>query len=146
MRYSRRQISPLRWLVALPLSLVAVALAVTGFDSPGVVVASGVAVGLAIVAFIMSSITVEVDDVAVRVAFGAGWPQRSVPLTRITDVRTMRNAWWHGWGIRWIPGGSLWNVWGLDAVELTLDSGKLWRVGTDDPTGLLAAIRHAMVG
>lgn len=135
----------MRWLVVAPLSLVAVALAATGFDSLGVVVASGVAIGLAVVAFIMSSITVEVDDQQVRAAFGAGWPQRVVPLRRVSDVRTIRNAWWHGWGIRWVPGGSLWNVWGLDAVELVLDSGRSWRVGTDDPDGLVAAVRHAMV-
>ena len=33
-------------------------------------------------------------------------------------MELVRNKWWHGWGVRWVPGGSMYNVWGLDAVEL----------------------------
>jgi hypothetical protein len=43
-------------------------------------------------------------------------------------------------GIRWIARGALWNVWGLDAVELELKSGRIFRIGTDDVGGLVAAL------
>jgi hypothetical protein len=55
-------------------------------------------------------------------------------------ARIVRNRWWYGFGIRLIPHGSLWIVWGLDAVELNLVTGKVLRIGTDEPGALLAAI------
>jgi hypothetical protein len=35
----------------------------------------------------------------------------------------------------------LWNVSGLDAIELTFATGKRFRIGTDEPGKLLEAIR-----
>jgi hypothetical protein len=34
----------------------------------------------------------------------------------------------------------MYNVWGLDAVELELQSGKKFRIGTDEPAELLAIL------
>jgi len=45
-------------------------------------------------------------------------------------------SWLVGWGIRWTGSGWLFNVSGLDAVELSLKSGRRFRIGTDDPRGL----------
>ena len=59
--------------------------------------------------------------------------------TDATAVRVVRNRWWYGLGIRWFPGGTLWNVWGLDAVEFDLGSGRALRIGTDQPEQLLEA-------
>jgi hypothetical protein len=39
------------------------------------------------------------------------------------------------------PGFRLYNVSGLDAVELRLKSGGIRRIGTDDTKGLSAALR-----
>jgi hypothetical protein len=38
------------------------------------------------------------------------------------------------------PGFRLYNVSGLDAVELRLKSGDVRRIGTDDPHGLSASL------
>jgi hypothetical protein len=51
------------------------------------------------------------------------------------------NPWWYGWGIRLIPGGWMWNITGNQAVELKLKSGRLLRIGTDEPEALETAIR-----
>ena len=51
----------------------------------------------------------------------------------------MRNSPWYGWAIRWIRQGSLWNAWGLAAVELDLTKGRQFRIGTYEPDELLAA-------
>jgi hypothetical protein len=48
----------------------------------------------------------------------------------------VRNHWWNGFGIRMRPGFRLYNVSGLDAVELRLKSGGVRRIGTNDPDGL----------
>ena len=53
----------------------------------------------------------------------------------------VRNSALYGWGLRWIPGGTLWNVWGRDAVEVGLVSGKRFRIGTDDAEALDLALR-----
>jgi hypothetical protein len=59
----------------------------------------------------------------------------------VVGFRVVRNKWYHGWGVRKIPGGWMYNVWGLDAVELELASGKKFRIGTDEPQDLAAALR-----
>ena len=48
-----------------------------------------------------------------------------------------------GWGIRKVVGGWMFNVAGLDAVELGLSKGGLFRIGTDEPDQLLEAITQA---
>jgi hypothetical protein len=55
----------------------------------------------------------------------------------------VRNHWWNGFGIRMTTGFRLYNVSGLDAVELRLRSNETRRIGTDDPQGLAAALQPA---
>ncbi len=93
-----------------------------------------------VVAVLFSRLTVSVDQSEVVAAFGMGWPKKRIPLPDIAAARQVRNQWIYGWGLRMIPGGSMFNVWGLDAVELELTSGKLFRIGTDEPQQLLAAL------
>jgi len=49
----------------------------------------------------------------------------------------------NGFGIRMRPGFRLYNVSGLDAVELRLRSHDIRRIGTDDPQGLAGALKSA---
>jgi hypothetical protein len=89
-------------------------------------------------------LTVEVDDTSLQASFGWGWPRKSLELSTASTVRIVRNRWWYGFGIRLIPHGSLWNVWGLDAVEFDLATGKVLRIGTDEPEALFAAITRTV--
>ena len=63
-----------------------------------------------------------------------------VALETVAAARRVRNRWWHGLGIRKMPQGWMFSLRGLDAVELELSSGKVFRIGTDDPGNLLAAL------
>jgi hypothetical protein len=85
------------------------------------------------VVILMGTLTVEVDDAQVRLRFGVGMVRKHFRLDEIASCRPVRNKWWWGWGIRLIPGGWLYNVSGLDAVELVLKNGKVFRIGTDEP-------------
>jgi len=96
---------------------------------------------LLVVAILMGALTVEVDDALVRLRFGIGLVRKSFRLDEIASCRPVRNKWWWGWGIRLIPGGWLYNVSGLDAVELELKNGKVFRIGTDEPQVLSDFIR-----
>jgi hypothetical protein len=92
-------------------------------------------------AIVFSSLTVEVEDGELRWYFGPGlWTYR-LSLDAIKEVAVVRNNWWNGWGIRIAPGFRLYNVSGLDAVELKLGPDDIRRIGTDDPQGLAAALR-----
>jgi len=95
---------------------------------------------MAAVKYTFNRLTVNVGQHRVDIAFGWGVPRRTVPLDDITAVSQVRNSLWSGFGIRRIPQGWLYNVAGRDAVELTLTSGKVLRIGTDDPEGLLGAL------
>jgi len=53
----------------------------------------------------------------------------------------VRNKWWWGWGIRRIHDGWLYNVSGLNAVELVMGNGKKFRIGTDQPRRLADSIQ-----
>jgi hypothetical protein len=93
---------------------------------------------------LFSTLTVVVDDWAVRLWFGLGSLRRDVVLADVTAARRVRNSWHAGWGLRAIPGGRLYNVGGRDAVELELDDGRVVRIGTDQPDALLAAVKAAL--
>lgn len=98
-----------------------------------------IAISLLVLHF--SRLTVTVDEKAVSAAFGyINWPKRTIPFEEIESVAKVRNKWWYGYGVRWVPGGMMYNVQGNDAVELTYATGKKFRIGTDDIDGLYAAL------
>ena len=97
-------------------------------------------VGL-IVAALFWGLTVEVNKDVVRLYFGFGIIHRSILHEHIAMVTQVRNRWWWGFGIRWTPHGWMWNMSGLDAVELTYHNGKKFRIGTDEPEALLEALK-----
>lgn len=112
---------------------------------PGRVGAALVALilGVSLVAF--RSLTVEVTEELVRVWFGPGWIRKTFSTGEIVDCQPVRNHWIFGWGVRLTPHGWMFNVGGLDAVELRFRSGRRFRIGTDEPEKLCRAIRSAMV-
>ncbi len=68
---------------------------------------------------------------------------RRIEVGEIVAAARVRNSWWHGWGIRKVSRGWMYNNAGRDAIELTLRSGKVFRIGTDQPDELLAALERA---
>jgi hypothetical protein len=103
----------------------------------------GMMVVLGLCLCLFHSLTVTVDDQAVRVRFGDGPIRFAFPLTDIQSCEVVRNRWWYGWGIKWYGRGWLYSVSGLDAVELTMQDGRRRRIGTDEPAALAEAIRSA---
>ena len=95
---------------------------------------------------LFATLTVEVSTTAVQLHFGPGLVRKSFSLSNIHQVSRVRNRWFYGWGIRRLPHGWLYNVSGLDAVELELSDGGISRIGTDEPRELLAAIEAARLG
>ena len=96
------------------------------------------------VAFLFSSLTVEVSENELCWHFGPGFWTYRLPLSEIQTVAPVRNNWWYGFGIRIGPHFRLYNVSGLDAVELQLKSSDVRRIGTDDPQGLAQALKLSL--
>jgi hypothetical protein len=97
-----------------------------------------------VLAFVFGSLIVQVDKSHLRIRFGIGLIRRAWPLREIVSVERVRNPWYTGWGIRLLPGRTVYNVSGFDAVEITLVNGKRYRIGTNQPAELERAIRSRM--
>lgn len=91
----------------------------------------------------LSGLTVTINDEFIRIQFGPGVFWKTYALNKIADCRPVRNSWCWGWGIRWYIRGWLYNISGLDAVEITFKDGKKVRIGTDQPQQLAEAIKQA---
>jgi hypothetical protein len=110
-----------------------------GFGAAGFIV-----LGFAVVlALLFGWLTVTVDDRLVVCSFGLGLIRKRFVVADVVSAEPARNAWWWGWGIRLTPRGWLFNVSGLDAVELTMANGRHYRIGTDEPEALAKIIRSA---
>ena len=82
-----------------------------------------------------STLTVMIDQEYLRIKFGYGIYCKRFKLKDITSVKTAKNHWYYGWGIRYWMKPKMWifNVSGFDAVEIKLKNGKVFRIGTDEP-------------
>jgi len=61
---------------------------------------------------VFSTLTVEVTEADILLKFGLGLVRKRFPLGSVRSVRAVRNEWHMGWGIRMLPRGLLYNVWG----------------------------------
>ena len=91
-------------------------------------------------------LTVRISRSDIALSFGVGLIRKRFPIGDIRSARTVRNRWYNGWGIRMIRGGWLYNVSGFDAIEIQLKNERKYRIGTDQPKKLLAAVEPALAG
>lgn len=139
--YRHRQVgTSILVLVGIP-SVVLVIMALLGEAEAVMLV---VLVMLVAAMILFGSLTVEVRSDALVLWFGPGVVRKRFDLAAIRGVRTVENAWLAGWGVRRLPNGWLYNVSGLDAVELEMEDGKRHRIGTDRPRELETALREAL--
>jgi hypothetical protein len=105
-----------------------------------------VALFFLLIAWLFSSLTIEVTARDLVSYFGPGLTRHRIPLDSIATVERTTSSALEGWGIRFTGRGMLYNVAGHDAVEIRLRNGRRFRLGTDDPEGLTAALRSGMEG
>lgn len=100
-------------------------------------------IGVIVVCLILfASLTVTVDAEFIRIRFGPGLIRKRFRLGDIISCKPVRNRWWYGWGIHRTPSGWLWNVSGMEAVELVMIGRKKHRIGTDEPQNLTMVIQE----
>ncbi|MCO7187865.1 MULTISPECIES: hypothetical protein [unclassified Pseudoalteromonas] len=96
-----------------------------------------------IIAILFSSLTIKVGEGQVRWFFGPGFWRKSLDCAQIDSAKIIKTKWYNGLGIRLLSTGWLYNVSGLNAVELTLKDGTTVSLGTNEAEQLLAAIEKA---
>ena len=106
---------------------------------------TGLGILIVFVFALFHNLTVIVDQENIIAKFGIGLVTKRVYLSGVESCRQVRNSFIWGWGIHKIPRGWLYNVSGLDAVELQLkDQNRVIRIGTDEPEALEAAVRSQL--
>ncbi len=97
-----------------------------------------------LVSFVL--LQVIIDEKYLQIKFGYGIYKKKFLLNDIVSVKTVRNHWYYGWGIRvWFwPKMWIYNVSGFDAVEIKLKNGKMYRIGTDEPRKLEQTIFYSI--
>jgi hypothetical protein len=113
---------------------------VNQFVTPAALSLYGIILIFAVLTWLFGSLTIEVHVEELCHYFGPGFWKKTYLLSDIESVEQVRNSWIFGWGIRLTPHGWLYNVSGLDAVQVQLRSGRKFRIGTDDPQGVISAI------
>ena len=96
--------------------------------------------GFGVLAVLFSSLTVTVTDQELVFYFGPGFWTRRFALDDIVSAEVVRNSALHGWGIRYTRHGWLYNVSGLQAVQVTIRGEEQIRIGTDEPEALKQAL------
>lgn len=96
---------------------------------------------VAVALLLFYRLAVTVDDGGISLAFGMGLIRRTIAFQTVQSAEVVTTPWYYGFGIRLTKWGWMWNISGVRGVQLTYKTGKRFRIGTDDPDGLCAAIR-----
>jgi hypothetical protein len=90
-----------------------------------------------------TSLTTTIDENYLHIKFGYGAFTKKFALNEITSVKTVKNHWYYGWGIKvWFwPYMWIYNISGFNAVEIVLKNGRVYRIGTDVPAELESALK-----
>jgi hypothetical protein len=102
---------------------------------------------LAVMLFLLlffSTLTVQIDDEYLSFWFNIGWFRRNIALPAIQHHSAAKSSAREGWGIRFTPVGKLYNVSGLDCLDVVTKGGERIRIGTDEPELLERQLGYAM--
>jgi hypothetical protein len=140
--YHHRQFS--RLIAGSLLASTVVALIVLPFVVAGPPIAWVLGLGaftlVAALHWVLSSLTIAVTERELIWHFAGGIWTKHLPRSEILRTERVSLPWWYGAGIKYVPGGWVYLVSPGSGVKLTLVSGRMVCIGTDDPDGLLSAL------
>jgi len=91
------------------------------------------------------SFTIQIADGKLNFWFGFGVVGKSFPIKGIRSVETVKNPWYHLWGIKSIPGGWLYSIApGGRAIELIFKDNRKIRLGTNRPEEIKQRLDEAI--
>ena len=140
-RYQHTQIGYLI-ITALAIALLFIVYLMTVYGFNWIAFAVLIVLGACLVLF--ATLTVVIEEDVLEIRFGPGVIRKKFPLKDIESRQVVKNPWYYGWGIRLTPHGWLYNVSGSCAVEISIKTGKKYRIGTDVPNDLEQVIRQSI--
>lgn len=100
-----------------------------------------------LVLYLFGSLTITVDADRLAWWFGPGLVRKNLPLREVAASEAVTTTFFDGWGIHYtLAHGWLYNVAGFAAVAIRTHGGRRLALGTDDPSGLVAALSRAAGG
>jgi hypothetical protein len=119
-----------------------VIMTITGLnDLAAVGIMASVVMILLICLLIFYKLTITIDNTYIRFSLGTGLITKKYLISDIKSCKSVSNNLIHGIGIRMIPGGWLYNVSGLKAIEIKFKNSKsVIRIGTDHPDEIAGII------
>ncbi len=141
LEYSHRQVGTVQlWAGTLSLIIVMV----TAYLSPEIFLMLLIPIGaLAFGLLFFSTLTVVICSDSIQVKFGPiPLFKKNVAFDTISAYKLVKNPWYYGYGIRVIRRGTLYNISGPHALEITLHTGKRVQIGTDEPEKLAEVFKQ----
>lgn len=135
MKYTERQIG---WIVIVPFLGILVLLLIFYINQWGnnPISYSGLlfmSLILIICLLLFFQMRISEDNEKIRISYGIGLIKKIIDIHNIERIEIVRNKWYYGLGIRIIKNGWLYNIQGLNAIELKLKNSKsIIRIGTAD--------------
>ncbi len=87
-----------------------------------------------VILFLFYKMEVKVAGHNISIKFGVGLFRKTIAIQAIKAVKLTQNSLFVGWGIRYTPDYTLYNVGGKNAIELVMKNGqRSIRIGCDDP-------------
>ena len=115
-------------------------------DTGAAIALASIIVMLAVIFILFRSLTVRISPSDISLSFGIGLIRKNFSIADICRVKVVRNRWYNGFGIKKIRSGWLYNVSGLDAIEIQLKNERKYRIGTDQPKELLVVVVSVLKG
>ena len=105
------------------------------------VLIAGIVIALA-AGIIFSSMTIRIDDRNVLWHFGPGVLHKSASLREVVSAEPTTTHWYDGLGVHLTDRGWLYNIGGRQAVLITMQDGRRFLLGTDEPMVLAERVRQ----
>jgi len=103
------------------------------------------AIILAVAVLLFTAMTVTVDDSDIEISMGLELIKKRIPVSGIASIVEVGIP-WHSVGFKKVSGGWLYSVAISGGVDIRMKNGKRIVIGSDDPEGLMQAIRSRMTG
>ncbi|WP_235577054.1 hypothetical protein [Pseudoalteromonas sp. R3] len=99
---------------------------------------------LVLIGYLFYGLTLEVDKDKRTVSwwFGPGVLKKTVKVDELQSYCAVTNSFRHGIGVKITHDGWVYAAHGFKAIEFELDDGSKYRIGTNDQSGVLAAIEE----
>jgi hypothetical protein len=108
-----------------------------GPNSMGTSELTAVSLVIVVTVILFYRLNTKITPDLITVSFGIGLLRKRIPIKKIKSVTEVKNPWYFGWGIRFIPNGMMFNISGFNGVEIALnDSGRIIRIGTANSSQL----------